>query len=70
MYIPTLDTGANASAEGGDEEGVEDQAQKVNNIVHSFRLQETSFDKKSYMAHLKGMRASWKTKTPVARIAV
>ncbi|RCI10767.1 hypothetical protein L249_5343 [Ophiocordyceps polyrhachis-furcata BCC 54312] len=39
-------TGANASAEGGDDEGVEDQAVKVNNIVHSFRLQSTSFDKK------------------------
>lgn len=49
------DTGANASAEGGDDEGVEDQAVKVNNIVHSFRLQSTSFDKKGYLAYLKGM---------------
>jgi hypothetical protein len=48
-----LDTGANASAEEADE-GVEDGAQKVNNIVHSFRLQPTSFDKKSYQTHLKG----------------
>ncbi|PHH61137.1 hypothetical protein CDD81_754 [Ophiocordyceps australis] len=50
----SVDTGANASAEGGDEEGAEDQAVKVNNIVHSFRLQSTSFDKKSYLAYLKG----------------
>lgn len=49
------DTGANASAEGGDEEDAEDQAVKVNNIVHSFRLQSTSFDKKGYLAYLKGM---------------
>jgi hypothetical protein len=26
----------------------------VNNIVHSFRLQSTQFDKKSYLAYLKG----------------
>lgn len=49
------DTGANASAEGGDDEATEDQAVKVNNIVHSFRLQSTSFDKKGYLAYLKGM---------------
>ncbi|KAG6029382.1 hypothetical protein E4U41_000358 [Claviceps citrina] len=49
-----VDTGANASAEGGDEDGPEDQAVKVNNIVHSFRLQSTSFDKKGYLAYLKG----------------
>lgn len=48
------DTGANASAEEA-EEGVEDGATQVNNVVNSFRLQSTSFDKKSYLAHLKGM---------------
>ncbi|KAK2594541.1 hypothetical protein QQS21_007760 [Conoideocrella luteorostrata] len=48
-----VDTGANASAEEADE-GVEDAAVKVNNIVHSFRLQSTSFDKKSYLTYLKG----------------
>lgn len=47
------DTGANASAEEA-EEGVEDQAVKVNNIVNSFRLQSTTFDKKSYLTYLKG----------------
>ena len=26
----------------------------VNNVVNSFRLQSTSFDKKSYLTHLKG----------------
>ncbi|KAH6627749.1 translationally controlled tumor protein [Chaetomium tenue] len=48
-----VDTGANASAEEA-EEGVEDQDVKVNNIVSSFRLQSTSFDKKSYLTYLKG----------------
>lgn len=48
------DIGANASAEE-QEEGVEDGAQQVNNVVNSFRLQQTSFDKKSYLTHLKGM---------------
>ena len=48
-----VDTGANASAEDG-EEALDDAAQKVNNIIHSFRLQPTSFDKASYLAYLKG----------------
>ncbi|KAK5654179.1 hypothetical protein OQA88_7610 [Cercophora sp. LCS_1] len=48
-----VDTGANASAEEA-EEGLEDAAVKVNNVVHSFRLQSTSFDKKSYLTYLKG----------------
>ncbi len=47
------DTGANASAEEADE-GVEDGAVQVNNVVNSFRLNQTSFDKKSYLSHLKG----------------
>ncbi|KJZ73390.1 Translationally-controlled tumor protein-like protein [Hirsutella minnesotensis 3608] len=55
-----VDTGANASAEGGDDDAVEDQAVKVNNIVHSFRLQSTSFDKKSYLIYLKGYLKSVK----------
>ncbi|XXH05121.1 hypothetical protein Hte_011545 [Hypoxylon texense] len=48
-----VDTGANASAEEADE-GLDDGAQKVNNIIHSFRLQPTSFDKASYLSYLKG----------------
>ncbi|TVY71475.1 Translationally-controlled tumor protein-like protein [Lachnellula suecica] len=49
---PSTDTGANASAEEADE-GVEDGALQVNNVVNSFRLSSTSFDKKSYLSHLK-----------------
>lgn len=48
------DTGANASAEGGDDEGAEDTAKEVINVVSSGLLESTSFDKKSYMAYLKG----------------
>ena len=48
-----IDIGANAYAEEADE-ALEDTAVKVNNIVHSFRLQSTSFDKKGYLTYLKG----------------
>ncbi|KAK3942439.1 Mss4-like protein [Diplogelasinospora grovesii] len=56
-----VDIGANASAEEA-EEGVEDTAVKVNNIVHSFRLQSTQFDKKGYLTYLKGYMKSVKAK--------
>ena len=48
-------TGANPSTEEG-EEALEDGATTVNNVVHSFRLQPTSFDKKSYLTYLKVRR--------------
>lgn len=44
--------GANPSAEEG-EEALEEGATQVNNVVYSFRLQSTSFDKKSYLTYLK-----------------
>jgi hypothetical protein len=44
--------GANPSAEEQDE-ALEDGATTVNNVVHSFRLQPTSFDKKTYLGYLK-----------------
>jgi len=47
-----VDIGANPSAEDA-EEALEDGAQTVNNIAHAFRLQPTSFDKKSYLTYLK-----------------
>lgn len=53
---PTVDTGANASAEEA-EEALEDGASLVNNVVNSFRLQSTAFDKKSYLAYLKGTKS-------------
>lgn len=51
----TFDTGANASAEGGDEDGGDESKETKINIVHAFQLNETSFDKKAYLSHLKGM---------------
>ncbi|KAK5116444.1 hypothetical protein LTR62_007992 [Meristemomyces frigidus] len=47
-----VDIGANASAEEADE-GTEDTTQQVLDVSYSFRLNETSFDKKSYLGHLK-----------------
>lgn len=48
-----VDIGANASAEEAQEE-LEDGAETVNNVVYSFRLQQTSFDKKSFLTYIKG----------------
>ncbi|KAJ4814418.1 Translationally controlled tumor protein [Rhynchospora pubera] len=50
-----VDIGANPSAEGGEEdEGVNDQAVKVVDIVDTFRLQEQPpFDKKQFLTHMK-----------------
>ncbi|CCO28176.1 Translationally-controlled tumor protein homolog OS=Cryptococcus neoformans var, neoformans serotype D (strain B-3501A) GN=CNBM1320 PE=3 SV=1 [Rhizoctonia solani AG-1 IB] len=47
-----VDIGANPSAEE-QEEALEDGAKQVNNVVHAFKLQSTTFDKKSYLTHLK-----------------
>lgn len=47
-----VDIGANPSAEE-QEEAAEDGAQTVNNVVYSFRLQSTQFDKKGYLTYLK-----------------
>ncbi|KAF2756808.1 microtubule/calcium-binding protein [Pseudovirgaria hyperparasitica] len=49
-----VDIGANASAEGGDDEGVEDNAQTVIDVIHSFRLTEVPYGKASeYLSDLK-----------------
>lgn len=55
-----VDIGANASAEEAAEE-LDDNAQTVNAVAHAFRLQETSFDKKSYLTYLKGYMKKVKT---------
>jgi len=57
-----FDVGGNPSAEGGDDEGTEDQAAQVIDVVHSFRLTETSFDKKAYLSHLKTYMKTVKSK--------
>jgi hypothetical protein len=48
-----VDIGANPSAEEGGED-LEDGTKTVNNVVYSFRLCETSFDKKAFMVYVKG----------------
>lgn len=48
------DIGANPSAEEGDE-ALEDTSQQVIDIMHSFRLVQTSYDKKQYLSHLKSL---------------
>ncbi|KAK0230721.1 translationally controlled tumor-associated [Armillaria fumosa] len=56
-----VDIGANPSAEE-QEEGLEEGATQVNNVVHSFRLQSTAFDKKSFLSYLKGYMKTVKAK--------
>ncbi|ODV82857.1 hypothetical protein CANARDRAFT_30499 [[Candida] arabinofermentans NRRL YB-2248] len=57
-----VDIGANPSAEdGGDEDGVEDGVETVNNVVYSFRLQQTQFDKKSFLVYIKSYMKSIKS---------
>nr|POE86541.1 translationally-controlled tumor protein like [Quercus suber] len=59
--VGDIDIGANASAEEAGEDA-DDQAQTVIDVVHSFRLNETQFDKKSYLSHLKGYMKAVKEK--------
>ncbi|KAG0531236.1 hypothetical protein BDA96_04G006400 [Sorghum bicolor] len=49
-----VDIGANPSAEGGEDEGVDDQTERVVDIVDTFRLQEQpTFDKKTFVTNIK-----------------
>jgi len=56
-----VDIGANPSAEEADE-GMEEGSEQVNNVAYSFRLQSTSFDKKSFLTYLKGYMKTVKAK--------
>ena len=47
-----VDIGGNPSAEEASE-AVNSNAEHVINVVHAYRLQQTSFDKKSYLVYLK-----------------
>ncbi|CAG7848681.1 Translationally-controlled tumor protein homolog Short=TCTP [Serendipita indica DSM 11827] len=62
-----VDIGANPSAEEAGET-LDDTAQTVNNVVHSFRLQSTTFDKKSYLAYLKGYMKAIKAQLPADQV--
>ncbi|KAH6914865.1 translationally-controlled tumor protein [Coprinopsis sp. MPI-PUGE-AT-0042] len=63
-----VDIGANPSAEE-QQEALEDGAAQVNNVVHSFRLQPTSFTKKDYLPYLKGYMKSIKDKLAADDVA-
>lgn len=56
-----VDIGANPSADGGDED-VEEGVETVNNVVYSFRLQQTGFDKKSFLTYIKAYMNAVKAK--------
>lgn len=58
---PIRALGANPSSEEQDD-ALEEGAITVNNVVHSFRLQTTSFDKKSYLTYLKAYMKAVKAK--------
>ncbi|KAF8484775.1 translationally controlled tumor-associated [Russula ochroleuca] len=62
-----VDIGANPSSEE-QEDALEDGAEQVNNVVHSFRLQQTTFDKKSFLTYLKGYMKAVKEKLPEDRV--
>ncbi|KAI0005004.1 Mss4-like protein [Russula compacta] len=63
-----VDIGANPSSEE-QEESLEEGAKQVNNVAHSFRLQPTSFDKKSFLVYLKGYMKVVKENLPEDRVA-
>ncbi|KAI0128382.1 translationally-controlled tumor protein, partial [Xylariales sp. AK1849] len=48
----SFDTGANASAEEGGED-LDDNVKKVNNIIHTFQLQDIPLTKADYKNHVK-----------------
>lgn len=61
-----------ANTEEGEEAVLPADAQTVNNLEHGYRLQPTSFDKKSYGAHLKTYMGAVKAhleKTNPTRVA-
>jgi len=59
-----VDIGANPSAEGEDCEDapIDESGCQVIDVVDTFRLEQTSFDKKSFISHIKGYLKELKTK--------
>lgn len=51
-----VNIGANPSAEGedADEAPADDGSYQVNNVIDAFNLEQTSFDKKSFLTYIKG----------------
>jgi len=63
-----VDIGANPSTEE-EEETLDEGATQVNNVVYSFRLQPTSFDKSSYLGYLRGYMKAIKAQLPEEKVA-
>eukprot|EP01026_Neomeris_dumetosa_P015268 TRINITY_DN1579_c0_g2_i1.p1 TRINITY_DN1579_c0_g2~~TRINITY_DN1579_c0_g2_i1.p1 ORF type:complete len:167 (-),score=27.24 TRINITY_DN1579_c0_g2_i1:195-695(-) len=59
-----VDIGANPSAEGGDEEGVDDAVETVIDIIHNNRLSETSYGKKDFKVYYKSWCQALAEKLP------
>ncbi|PIA19340.1 translationally-controlled tumor protein [Coemansia reversa NRRL 1564] len=51
--VDEINTGANASAEDAAEQ-LDDSAKQVNDVIHSGRLRQTNFSKKTYGTYIKG----------------
>jgi len=62
-----IDIGANPSAEEADE-ALEEGESLINDVVNSFRLQPTSFDKKAFLTYLKGYMKAIKGQLPTDRV--
>jgi len=62
-----IDIGANPSSEEA-EEALEEGVTQVNNVVYSFRLQPTNFDKKSFLSYLKAYMKGVKAKLEAGRV--
>jgi len=65
-----VDIGGNPSAEDGTGEDLEEGSTTVNNVVHSFRLQETSFSKADFLPYLKKYMKAIKDKLPAERVPI
>jgi hypothetical protein len=65
-----VDIGGNPSAEDGAEDDAEEGSTTVNNVAHSFRLQSTAFDKKSFLTYLKGYMKAVKGELSEERVPI
>ncbi|GMH33237.1 hypothetical protein BSKO_01071 [Bryopsis sp. KO-2023] len=64
-----VDIGANPSAEGGEDETVDPTQRRVVDVVDGFRLQETGYDKKAFMAYVKPWLAAIAADLPEDKVA-
>jgi len=65
-----VDIGGNPSAEDGAGDDLEEGSTTVNNVVHSFRLSQTSFSKPDFLTYLKAYMKAVKAKLPAERVPI